>query len=111
MSFFSFLFGNHKEEPKQINVNEIDVISEEVISVPTPPKSTRKVKRLSQDRIILNHLLKYGSITSWEAIQVYRITRLAHQIYVLRKGGLFIKSIPMESSNNQQFVKYVLVTK
>lgn len=37
-----------------------------------------------KDRI-LNHLNKYGSITSWEAIQEYNCTRLGHYIYLLRR--------------------------
>ena len=37
--------------------------------------------------IILGHLLKYGSITAWEAIRKYNCTRLSHYILLLRKDG------------------------
>lgn len=37
-----------------------------------------------KDRI-LNHLNKYGSITTFEAIQEYGCTRLGHYIYLLRR--------------------------
>ena len=37
-----------------------------------------------QDRI-LNHLITKGSITSWEAIKEYGITRLSAVIFNLRK--------------------------
>jgi hypothetical protein len=44
----------------------------------------------SQYEKIKEHLLYKGSITSWEAIQKYRITRLSHYIWVLRKEGYVI---------------------
>ena len=34
---------------------------------------------------IRKHLLKYGKITTWAAIQRYRITRLSRYIHTLRK--------------------------
>lgn len=36
---------------------------------------------------ILRHLMDYGTITSWEAIQEYGCTRLSHYIYALRLDG------------------------
>lgn len=36
---------------------------------------------------ILRHLIDYGTITSWEAIQEYGCTRLSHYIYLLRTDG------------------------
>ena len=36
---------------------------------------------------IFRHLRKYGSITSWEAIKEYGVTRLSAVIYDLRKQG------------------------
>lgn len=44
----------------------------------------------SQYEKIKEHLLYKGSITSWEAIQNYRITRLSHYIWLLRKEGYVI---------------------
>lgn len=44
----------------------------------------------SQYEKIKEHLLYKGSITSWEAIQNYKITRLSHYIWVLRKEGYVI---------------------
>lgn len=37
-----------------------------------------------QSEIVLVHLLKKGTITSWESITKYRITRLSAVIYNLR---------------------------
>ena len=36
---------------------------------------------------ILRHLIDFGTITSWEAIQEYGCTRLSHYIYLLKKDG------------------------
>ena len=66
------------------------------------------------EQIILNHLQKNGSITSWEAIQKYKCTRLSHYIWSLRKKGyvisdkreLFKHSITGEKSS---YVRYTLI--
>ena len=42
--------------------------------------------------IILEHLQKHGSITSLEAIERYKCTRLSHYIYTLRKEGHVMES-------------------
>lgn len=47
-------------------------------------------KKLTQKEQVLNHLKDYGSLTSWEAIMDYGITRLSHHIYCLRKDGFII---------------------
>lgn len=64
---------------------------------------TRKVK---------NHLLAYGEITSWEAIENYRATRLASIIFNLRKDGWDIRTIMIEDTDKygdtMRYAKYVL---
>ena len=40
---------------------------------------------LTQLTQVRNHLKIFGSLTSWDAIQKYRITRLSHYILKLRK--------------------------
>ena len=47
-------------------------------------------KKLTQKEQILTHLKKYGSITSWDAIMEYGVTRLSHHIYCLRNEGFII---------------------
>ena len=42
--------------------------------------------------IILKHLQEHGSITSLEAIQEYKCTRLSQYILLLRKDGYNIKN-------------------
>lgn len=61
---------------------------------------------------ILDHLQKHGSITSWEAINNYGVTRLSHYIYLLRNQGYNITS-KQETQLNRfgdkvHFNKYVL---
>lgn len=41
-------------------------------------------RKKTQLQIIRAHLKRYGSITNWEAINKYRITRLSEYIRVLR---------------------------
>ena len=41
--------------------------------------------KITQKDRILNHLMKYGSITTWEAIKEYGITRLSDKIFRLRR--------------------------
>ena len=45
---------------------------------------------MTQKEQILTHLKKYGSITSWDAIMEYGVTRLSHHIYCLRNEGFII---------------------
>ena len=47
-------------------------------------------KKLTQKEQVLNHLKIYGSLTSWDAIMEYGITRLSHHIYCLRNEGIII---------------------
>ena len=55
------------------------------------------------------HLQQYGSITSWEAIKEYGITRLSAIIFSLRGKGIAIKSEPMKIKN--RFGRTILVAK
>lgn len=67
----------------------------------------------TQASAILWHLEKYGSITSYEAIKEYGITRLAHYIYVHRKDGYAIQSVPLQKKTRfgrtATVAKYVYV--
>ena len=66
----------------------------------------------SQRQVILNHLTKYGSITSLEAINAYGVTRLSAVIFDLRHAGHPIRtdSIKVPSRYGGATVaKYVLV--
>lgn len=45
------------------------------------------MKRLTQKDRILEHLVKYGSITTWDSFSLYGDTRLSDKIYRLKKDG------------------------
>lgn len=61
-----------------------------------------------RDKRVYDHLLEFGSITSWEAIKEYGNTRLSDSIYHLRKKGHSIVN-EQESSVNRygEKVSYV----
>ena len=62
---------------------------------------------------VLNHLKKYGKITSWEAIEKYKATRLSAIIYNLRhKEGMNIESqntfYKTEDGTTGSYATYIL---
>ena len=67
----------------------------------------------SQNRMVLEHLKKFGGITSMEAIELYGITRLSGRIYDLRHLGYVIKGTTMQCVNRfgkvVRFRRYELV--
>ena len=70
----------------------------------------KKMRVTHYDRI-LNHLNQYGSITSWEAIREYGITRLSAVIYELRKEYNIVSTF--ETTKNRygdkiSYAKYIL---
>ena len=57
---------------------------------------------------VMEHLLEKGSITSWEAIEKYRATRLSSIIFNLRHHyGMNIISEIIDKSSNT--VRYFLI--
>jgi hypothetical protein len=64
---------------------------------------------------VKNHLIKKKSLTSWEAITLYRATRLSALIFNLRKSGwdIVTKSVTSKdvNGNSSTYAKYVLVSK
>ena len=50
-------------------------------------------KRITKTQKITEHLQQYGCITSLEAIELYKATRLSAIIFNLRKRGLNIETI------------------
>tara|TARA_B100001094_G_scaffold205151_2_gene199085 strand:+ start:1595 stop:1816 length:222 start_codon:yes stop_codon:yes gene_type:complete len=53
----------------------------------------------NQKEAVLNHLKKFETITSLEAISEYGATRLSGIIYTLRKEGFNIESLPFIKRN------------
>ena len=66
--------------------------------------------KVSQEKLIADHLVKYGSISTWEAIQLYGCTRLPARISDLRSKGWPIKTDLAQSKNryghNSNFAVY-----
>ena len=60
---------------------------------------------MNKTRAVLEHLQKHGNITSWEAIQQYRATRLSAIIFNLR-DKYDIDTIMMEGEDSR-YGKYV----
>lgn len=68
--------------------------------------------KISKTKKVLFHLQNHKSITSWEAIKLYKATRLSAIIYVLRKRGYEISSIPeYNKKTGCNFARYVLIRK
>jgi hypothetical protein len=66
--------------------------------------------KVSKTSMVKKHLLTKKSITSWEAIEKYKVTRLSAIIHKLREAGWKISNKKL-SNENSNFVKYVLVNK
>lgn len=72
--------------------------------------------KMNKTKAILMHLKEYGSITSWQAIQDYGVTRLSAIIYNLRHNyNLTIQSKEIafkdRYGNNASYVEYILINK
>lgn len=69
--------------------------------------------KITQEYIVLRHLKDFGSLTTWEAIQEYGITRLSAMIHLLRKQGHNIESENITAKNrygnSTTFSKYYII--
>lgn len=69
-------------------------------------------KKLTQKERILQHLKKYGSITTWESFELYGDTRLSDKIYRLKKDGYNFDEEWIKKTNRfgdpVDFKKYIL---
>jgi hypothetical protein len=72
------------------------------------------MKKMTKSEAIKKHILKKKSITSWDAIMLYKATRLSAIIHCLRKKGFNIATKDVKSKdingNDVTFAKYVLVS-
>lgn len=67
------------------------------LKLPANSQQTASIK--TQKDAILWHLETHGSITSWEAIKEYGVTRLSGIIYQLRKEGKQISAQDTKTKN------------
>lgn len=58
--------------------------------------SEKKEKKMNKTEKVLEHLKRYGTITSLETIRLYNATRLSDIIYRLRKRGISIDTVDVE---------------
>jgi hypothetical protein len=59
--------------------------------------------------LVKKHLLKKKSITSWDAISLYKATRLSAIIFSLRKSGWNISTKPIKMEEGS-YAKYLLIS-
>lgn len=63
---------------------------------------------MTQNETILEHIKKNGSITSLEAFELYRITRLSGRIHDLRAQGNNITTEKVKAKNGAIYAVYKL---
>ena len=64
----------------------------------------------NQKQNVLDYLKKHKSITSWEAIQEFHITRLAAVIFDLKDEGYIISTQRMKDiDTGKSWAKYTLM--
>ena len=61
----------------------------------------------TKSKAVKEHLLNHGSITSWDAIKLYKATRLSDIIFKLKRKGMDISTTP-ETNGKARFVRYHL---
>jgi len=70
------------------------------------------MNKVNKTALVREHLLREGNITTWEAIEKYGASRLSAIIFNLRKGGMNIATIRVESTdrfgNPGNYANYVL---
>lgn len=99
LDFFRDLFSDNKEEIKERSIKMSGVI--------TPARRQKMGKLNTKFFKVKNHLIKYGTIDSWTAIELYGATRLSAIIFNLRKEGMNIESIPCTSyDRNTEICNY-----
>lgn len=63
---------------------------------------------MKQTEIVLNHIKQNGEITSLEAFELYRITRLSGRIHDLRRQGYNITTEKRKAKNGAMYAVYRL---
>lgn len=79
-----------------------------MINIPTHTEVFHKHPQVeTQLEKIESHLLKHKSITSWESIRKYNVTRLSQYILMLRNKGFNISTV-WETKNKKRYGVYIL---
>lgn len=75
---------------KVVSKNVAKTTTKKAVAKKTSNK--KEVKPESQHNMVLNHLVKKGSINTREAIDLYGVLRLGALVYDLRQGGMNIET-------------------
>lgn len=62
--------------------------------------SKNKPTKKNKTQMVTNHLKSKKTITSWQAINLYKATRLSAIIFNLKNKGMKIESIGMEKKED-----------
>jgi hypothetical protein len=76
------------------------------VKVQVKSSKLKQPLKTSKSGLVIKHLIRTKSITSWEAIEKYKITRLSAIIFLLRKRGWSIESKSYKNADGN-FVKYI----
>lgn len=69
-------------------------------------KGTGPIRKVNKYELVRKHLLKRKKITSWEAIEKFRATRLSDIIWKLRGRGYSIASEWVTNKNGMRYTVY-----
>jgi len=72
-------------------------------------KSTKLTPKVNKYELVRKHLLKRRKITSWEAIEKFRATRLSDIIWKLRGRGYSIASEWVTNKDGMRYTVYHLI--
>ena len=104
LNSMSDLISKQAETIKELQ-SQLDRLAEFQKPVTTAKKVVVDNSYETKIEAVKQHLLKYGNITSWEAIQNYKATRLSDIIYRLKRKGMNITT-SRESNDKSIFVRY-----
>ena len=69
-------------------------------------KGTGPIRKVNKFELVRKHLLKRKKITSWEAIEKFRATRLSDIIWKLRGRGYSIASEWVTNKDGMRYTVY-----
>ena len=69
-------------------------------------KGTGPIRKVNKYELVRQHLLKRKKITSWEAIEKFRATRLSDIIWKLRGKGYSIASEWVTNKDGMRYTVY-----
>lgn len=72
-------------------------------------KGTGAIRKINKYEEVKKYLLKKGKITSWEAIEKFRATRLSDIIWKMRNRGYSIASQWVTNKDGVRYTVYHLI--